>query len=171
MIDLLARYEAAKGDSEAQAKLMADFGYTNWGSVTCAVSRLRRFPEILGAMVAPTKMPDKAFSGMASDKLTIATGSKIETAMIINDMQCPYHDKVAVRLVMRFAEEYQPDYLLINGDPSDFYPLSNFDRNPERRIRLQGDLDATNNMFGGFRRAAPNAHSGEIPPQRASRYS
>ncbi|KKN62170.1 hypothetical protein LCGC14_0514490 [marine sediment metagenome] len=94
-------------------------------------------------------------------KLTTDWG-KMETAVIYNDTHNPYHDKVIMALFEQFITDLQPDYLIHNGDANDFYPLSKFDKNPERISNLQGDLDSTSAMFGRHRKLVPNARSIEI---------
>lgn len=82
--------------------------------------------------------------------------SKMETAVILNDTHNPYEDKVVLSLVEQFLGELQPAYLWYDGDSNDFYPLSKFDKNPERLVNLQGDLDSTSKMFARHRKVLPN---------------
>lgn len=89
-------------------------------------------------------------------KLTTDWG-KMETALVYNDTQNPYEDKAVLALVEQFMGGLQPDYLFINGDAQDFYPLSKFDKNPDRLTHLQGDLDNTSRMFRRQRTLLPNA--------------
>jgi len=79
------------------------------------------------------------------------------TAAILQDTHHPYHDQRVLREVELFLEELQPDLLLYPGDMSDFYELSKFDKNPERKGRLQQELDLTANMFRRHRELVPNA--------------
>lgn len=94
-------------------------------------------------------------------KLTTDWG-KMETVIIYNDTHNPYQDKLVLDLFEQFVREYQPNYLFINGDGNDFYPLSNFDKNPERLVNLQGDLDSTGAMYSRQRRIVPNARIIEL---------
>lgn len=94
-------------------------------------------------------------------KLTTDWG-KMETALTYNDTQNPYQDKSVLALVEQFMGELQPDYVFANGDVNDFYPLSKFDKNPERLTNLQGDLDNTSGMFTRQRALVANARMVEL---------
>lgn len=58
---------------------------------------------------------------------------EIEKNMVISDVHIPFEDKDAVLVMQRFAKDYKPNNLYINGDLLDFYSLSNFDKCPERK--------------------------------------
>ena len=79
------------------------------------------------------------------------------TAIVLQDTHHPYHDQRALHEVEVFIGEYQPDLLIYPGDMSDFYGLSKFDKNPNRRGKLQAELNLTASMFGRHRKLAPNA--------------
>lgn len=66
--------------------------------------------------------------------------NSLEVQLVINDLHCPYHDKDAVDLVLKFGKELRPDKLFILGDFMDMYSISTFDRNPERVTNLQTEF-------------------------------
>ena len=61
--------------------------------------------------------------------------------LIVNDTQRPFHDPVTMEAVERFWDDFKPDYEIYNGDISDFYLISSFDKNPSRRFNLQDEMD------------------------------
>lgn len=101
-------------------------------------------------------IPAPKQSAKVLTKLTTDWG-KMQTAMVYNDTQNPYEDKAVLSLVEQFMKELQPDYLIANGDINDFYPLSQFDKNPERLTNLQGDMNSTKRMLARQRAIVPNA--------------
>lgn len=61
-----------------------------------------------------------------------------------SDAHTPYHDPYAFDLFLKVVTIFQPNLLVLNGDWSDFYAVSAYDKNPERikNGRLQEELDA-----------------------------
>jgi UDP-2,3-diacylglucosamine pyrophosphatase LpxH len=66
---------------------------------------------------------------------------KCEKSAFISDLHIPFHWKPTVDVVLEFLKWFQPDFVFIVGDLMDFYPLSNFDKNPQRLLQLQDELD------------------------------
>lgn len=48
----------------------------------------------------------------------------MEKYLVIGDLQVPYHDPKAVEVMLRIAEDFKPDGLVINGDFCDWRTLS-----------------------------------------------
>jgi len=57
------------------------------------------------------------------------TGKKM---LLISDLHVPYHDIAAIKLAFKHAKKNKVDAVYINGDLVDFYPISNFQRDPRR---------------------------------------
>jgi hypothetical protein len=52
----------------------------------------------------------------------------------LSDIHIPYHDETALREAVRFAKKtFDIDVLLLNGDFSDFYAISRFEKDPKER--------------------------------------
>ncbi len=88
--------------------------------------------------------------------LTIATTKQLRTFVIINDTQNPFQDVKSIKLMERFLQEIDFHYLLYNGDMTDLYLLSKFDKNPGRIENIQQDVDNTRAMFDRHSRLFPN---------------
>ncbi len=54
----------------------------------------------------------------------------VKTWLVINDLQIPFHDRVAVGNVLGFASDLKPYGVIMNGDIVDAYDLSDFEKNP-----------------------------------------
>lgn len=57
------------------------------------------------------------------------------------DSHVPYEDKKIMKIIYDFIRREKPDGVIIMGDFSDFYQLSRFAKDPNRRHTLQDDLD------------------------------
>lgn len=64
-----------------------------------------------------------------------------QLAAFISDLHVPFHDIRAVELACLVLEYVKPGLVVIGGDRQDFYALSAFDKNPERVLELQDELD------------------------------
>lgn len=57
-----------------------------------------------------------------------------DTAVVLNDAHCPFQDERALKPVMEFITDLQPDVVFINGDMIDFAGISRFSTNPLRTL-------------------------------------
>jgi len=73
------------------------------------------------------------------------------------DAHGEYVDDKAYNLMLRYAKKWKPDEIIINGDMVDFYALSKFDKNPERRTTTQQEIYMAQELLGKVRSAAPTA--------------
>jgi len=62
--------------------------------------------------------------------------------LVIPDFHAPYEDYRALHAVYEFAKNWKPDEIMLLGDHVDFYPLSSFNKNPDRINTLQTEIDA-----------------------------
>ena len=53
--------------------------------------------------------------------------------LVMSDVHIPYHDMKAVEACLDYADKYNPDSILFNGDIADFYSISRWEKNPEER--------------------------------------
>jgi len=77
---------------------------------------------------------------MAKGKLKL----KVEDAerwLVLSDPHYPFHHKKFLNTVKKFAGDFDPHVVVLNGDGHDFYDMSRFDKNPERRFKLQEEID------------------------------
>jgi len=72
--------------------------------------------------------------------------------MIISDLHGEFMDKDVFELTKAYMKDYKPDTLVINGDMLDFYSLSTFDKNPERKYDLQSELTTGREILRDLRK-------------------
>ena len=80
--------------------------------------------------------------------------------LVVNDLQRPFHDRATLRAVEGFWNDFAPDLEVYNGDIADLYTISQFDKNPSRRFRLQDEVLDTKRWL--FSRAAANPHARRV---------
>lgn len=82
----------------------------------------------------------------------------METILVQNDHQIPYHDPRAVRAVTAVMHDVHPDVVVYLGDVFDMPGFSTkFRRFPGQKQRLIKDLKLGREMFAAHREAAPGA--------------
>lgn len=65
---------------------------------------------------------------------------------VLSDIHVPYHDKSAVETAVKECKRHKCDVILLNGDTIDFYGISRFEKDPERRTPTQEIRDAVQLM-------------------------
>lgn len=82
----------------------------------------------------------------------------METILVQNDHQIPYHDRRAVRVVSTVMEAIHPDIVVYLGDVFDLPGFSTkFRRFPEQKNQLTRDLKIGREMFALHRKVCPEA--------------
>lgn len=66
----------------------------------------------------------------------------MQKIVVLSDVHAPFHDPAAIELAIKFARDLKPFELVIH-EWCDWYSLSKFDKNPDRKENLQSDLDET----------------------------
>jgi len=64
-----------------------------------------------------------------------------EKILVIPDVHIPYHDKKAWKLMLRTMKEFKPRHVVILGDFADFYDVSSHSKSPERRFKLDEEIN------------------------------
>lgn len=77
----------------------------------------------------------------------------VQRTMVLGDIHIPYQDDNAVNTALKYAKEYKPHNVVVNADLVDFYGLSDFDKNPERKGSIQDELDEANKFLRNLRKA------------------
>lgn len=84
----------------------------------------------------------------------------MKTTLIIPDVQIPFHDRVALKKIVKVAEDFQPDAILQGGDLIDLPTVSRWtkDTAAEYAPVLQDHITQTKDeFFSPLREAAPKA--------------
>jgi len=75
---------------------------------------------------------------------------KLKKVLFIPDTHCPYHNKRAWRLVMKVGQSWKPDIIVVLGDFGDFYTVSNFTKDPARKVSLSWELAECNRLLNNL---------------------
>jgi len=79
--------------------------------------------------------------------------------VILSDFHCPFQDKEAVAVVLRFLRKYQPRSIILDGDVADFYAMSKFNKSPARagEQAIKVEVDEVHSLLRSIRQACPDA--------------
>ena len=69
--------------------------------------------------------------------------NKLEKILLWPDTHIPYHDKKAVDLILKVAKKWKPDTIVLGGDFIDNYSVSSHDRDPNRSLKLDVEVEET----------------------------
>ena len=120
-------------------------------------------PTILEGAIDLPDIPSKPtphdlFEGYQAVKpITIPKDKEGARSIYLSDLQIPFADWPAMKLVEHFMKDWQPDRIFYVGDIADFYGISKFDKNPGRRFRLQDERQWTMDMLDRHERLVPAA--------------
>jgi len=81
-------------------------------------------------------------------------------AIILPDLQIPYHDEKAVGVALQIIKDPKPDKIILLGDPLDFEKFSNFTNIPlanEFAVSTQGAIDRLHQLMVQLRKLSPSA--------------
>ena len=84
------------------------------------------------------------------------TVAKETKALILSDLQIPYHDNAPIECALKRGVEEQCGIVIINGDFLDFYQLSRYCKDP-RKITPARELERGNQMLDLIDRLFPKA--------------
>jgi len=65
---------------------------------------------------------------------------KTDKVLVVSDIHIPYQDNKAVNIMHQFSKDYKPNKIYINGDLVDFYRLSTFDQDPDRKFTVAEEI-------------------------------
>jgi len=97
-------------------------------------------------------MEHKSLDGVVNEMI-----KKYRKVMVTGDYHIPFEDKKAYSIMKQYAKDYKPDIFVINGDLIDFYTISRFDSNPERKISFKKELELGRKCLTEIRDILPNA--------------
>ena len=73
------------------------------------------------------------------------------------DQHIPYQDDAAIAVAMKIVRDFNPELLVCGSDGVDFYMISHFDKNPDRKTGIQKEIDQWKANQRSWKDAAPNA--------------
>lgn len=106
----------------------------------------------------------------AVTKVAQAKLSKLTRILFIPDTHVPYHDRAKFDLMLRAAEYFKPEIMVILGDFADFYAVSSHDKRPDRKRVLKDELVEVHEELKRLTDAAPDARKIYIAGNHEDRY-
>jgi hypothetical protein len=78
----------------------------------------------------------------------------VKRVVVLSDLQVPLHDKEAIKKVIKFVKDYEPDELFCVGDEADCLAPARWSKGyAAEHSNLQRDLDETTKIMGQFKGA------------------
>lgn len=114
---------------------------------------LGRFDTLLEAQYARLSAEEEKEKGTFI-KYSIFAGRY--NIVSLGDWHVPYEDREAIKAALKFVEKLQPNIIVLH-EVHDFYKLSRFDKDPDRRDNLQTELDIATGYFNQVRAENPDA--------------
>ncbi len=99
----------------------------------------------------PIQLPKPDTSGWASHELP----SNVKQWLIISDIHAPYYNRKALKLTLEFGRSEGCDGVLINGDLTDYYQASRFEKDPRKR-NVAGEIECTKRILDQIQNVGAN---------------
>ena len=74
----------------------------------------------------------------------------------LNDWHIPFHDPIAIEAAFSFCERIHPNVIIMD-EIHDFYQLSRFNKDPNRKESLQDELDVASSYLLELRKRCPDS--------------
>lgn len=78
-------------------------------------------------------------------------------ALILSDIHIPYHDQGALAIAMRYARDYRPHAIVLNGDILDFHEVSSHTKDRHEQITFEDELSEGRQFLRALRMDHPEA--------------
>ena len=76
----------------------------------------------------------------------------VKRVVVLSDLQVPLHDREAIKKVVKFVKDYEPDELFCVGDEADCLAPARWSKGyAAEHSNLQRDLDETTKIMGQFK--------------------
>ena len=95
----------------------------------------------------------------------------MQTHVVLNDIHFPFHDRpVLEELVLPFVKELEPDGIHLNGDITDHFQLSSFDKNPLTKVSVKTEQVLLGKFLKNFQDVPYRIYKGGNHEDRWRRY-
>jgi hypothetical protein len=81
--------------------------------------------------------------------------SSVDNLLVFADVHIPYHDMIALKMCLMYGLERHINGILINGDLSDFYGISRFNKRPDQ-TNVFFEIERTRMFLEQLRKLFPN---------------
>lgn len=83
---------------------------------------------------------------------------RVERSLVFSDIHFPYQNDDAIDVMFEYAKNYKPKNIYMNGDIVDFYNLSKFDKNPDRKETVADEILMVRNFIKRLRTSFKDAN-------------
>lgn len=83
----------------------------------------------------------KDFSLEAPAPRLVTYEHRLQRVAFISDVHVPFQDDKALKVVWGILKDFKPELIYLGGDIHDNYALSNHEKDPDRELSLQDELD------------------------------
>jgi hypothetical protein len=140
-----------KSAEDARSAIRILRGASGLRSKACAVSEFK----------GPKRKTGDPFAALPKGKVHYENWSAFDvpgelTALILADLHIPYHHDAALTTALRYGRDRKPSIVLLNGDASDFFSVSFWEKDPRKRD-LAGEIKMVREFLGIIRRAFPKS--------------
>ena len=114
---------------------------------------IRTLEDAMAKKYNPYGLPNAVSEEWSPVSLPFSKGK----GLVIADLHIPYHDVEAITVAMNWAKQNNyTDFVLFDGDISDHYTTSRFNKDPRLRS-FKSELDDTNKLCDAVEKAFPKA--------------
>jgi predicted phosphodiesterase len=85
-------------------------------------------------------VPNAQTKDSSSTSDVVSRNSTLKVACI-SDVHYPYQDQKAEEIALAFLSDYKPDVIVWNGDIFDFYAVSQYEKNINKKMNIQDEID------------------------------
>src|ERR1035437_2451639 len=101
-------------------------------------------------------MENKVLSLPKKEKVMKPRAHKKERVVVLTDWHVPFEDSAVLELELAFCRDEQPK-IIVFYELHDFYAVSKYDKDPNRKFDLQDEIDTVNRWMHRFRVACPKS--------------
>jgi len=127
------------------------------GVTASSVERYVRWAKREGKLPKELRIKDGEFVVEGKKAKKLLAVDKVTTAVIFNDLHCPFQDDRSVEIMCQIIEDIQPDHLFENGDGLDAWPFSKFVKDPAKRHSWEYEREVHCEVLERIVDAAPHA--------------
>jgi len=80
-----------------------------------------------------------------------------DSFVFLGDTHCPFQDSAAIDAALQVIQEFHPTGIYLLGDMIDCYSVSRFDRDPQRVLQFQDEIDSLRGLLNDIILEAPAA--------------
>lgn len=88
-------------------------------------------------------------------KTTSSKEELFERDVFAGDLHIPFHDEKLIALFFIFLKYFKPHKLWLLMDLLDWYPISDFSKDPKRMVTLQDDINVANAFLDDLQKLVP----------------